>query len=162
MNNTKRKLELTAAIISTIVCGLFCFIFAITFLAFDSMQEMIKEMVQDQIPEGMNYDAFIKMVKTIIGLVLVMSIVNLVFAILLLPSPIKNGVIRKRLGISITYLIITGIMGLFLITSDFIISLLIWVPFGLELASVCMKHPEPDNNEDYSNDFNSNSDELDL
>lgn len=151
MNNTKRNLELSATIISTIVCSIGFILFSLTYLTL--LQSGNKSYIT--VPSGMTYNEYVNKLKPFLHLFLIVFGGNLIFSISLLPSPIKNGVMRNRLISSVFYLVFTGILGILFIFSYPYLSLLIWLPFGLELASVCLKHPtyeKSENTEDLNLD----------
>ena len=122
MNQTKRVFELLGSILAMIlgVILLFGSIYLIT-----------------QIAVGY-YDVHI-LIEISILFVLLFSIVFIIFTAILLPSPVKNGVYRNRLGLKITFLIITGLISLLeFLGGSLVYGLLFLLPFVFVLLSICL------------------------
>ena len=149
MNNTKRGLELAAAIITIIVSSI------MVLGAFVLLSNL--NTLEDQV-----HQAEIDILKGAIIFLLVISVVMIVFGTILCANPVKNGVYKPRVGISITLLVLLGLVAVLEIESPLYFAFFA-TPFGLLLASLCMKQPkteEKDNKEGISfqpQEFNLNN-----
>ena len=140
MNPTKRNLEKIAAIIS-IVLGALLTLGSLAILAACNDPEMLKDLLGvsggGQIPQDV-IDAL--KVSTII--VLLLSVAIIVLGSLLAKSPLKHGVIRKRLGLQIALAVLLGLTALFeLRGGSLIYAILFAAPLVLLIISMCQKHP---------------------
>ena len=126
MDKTKRGFELAGAII-ILVLGAFMILGSLMCLvSYDSFQAIFEEMY-----DFSSYDATLLagMMQGIFAFLLLYSIALVIFSALLLPSPIKNGQYRKRLGIKITFLILVGLFVLLTLDGGILFSLLVLAAF---------------------------------
>ncbi len=143
MDKTKRGFELAGAII-ILVLGAFMILGSLMCLvSYDSFQAIFEEMYDF----SSSYDAtlFAGMMQGIFAFLLLYSIALVIFSALLLPSPIKNGQYRKRLGIKITFLILVGLFVLLTLGGSILFSLLVLAAFVFVLLSACLKDKTNEN-----------------
>lgn len=142
MDKTKRGFELAGAII-ILVLGAFMILGSLMCLvSYDSFQAIFEEMY-----DFSSYDATLLagMMQGIFAFLLLYSIALVIFSALLLPSPIKNGQYRKRLGIKITFLILVGLFVLLTLGAGILFSLLVLAAFVFVLLSACLKDKTNEN-----------------
>ena len=142
MDKTKRGFELAGAII-ILVLGAFMILGSFMCLvSYDSFQAIFEEMY-----DFSSYDATLLagMMQGIFAFLLLYSIALVIFSALLLPSPIKNGQYRKRLGIKITFLILVGLFVLLTLDGGILFSLLVLAAFVFVLLSACLKDKTNEN-----------------
>lgn len=142
MDKTKRGFELAGAII-ILVLGAFMILGSLMCLvSYDSFQAIFEEMY-----DFSSYDATLLagMMQGIFAFLLLYSIALVIFSALLLPSPIKNGQYRKRLGIKITFLILVGLFVLLTLGGGILFSLLGLAAFVFVLLSACLKDKTNEN-----------------
>lgn len=141
MNKTKRNLELASAIVSIVLCSFWAFIFLICL----GSMSIVEEMLIQELQAAGEYDAAIiaatlEMVNMVFIVFLIIFVVMIIMGAFLAKSPMKNGVVSNRTGLAVTFLVFNGLIALFMLSSSPLVGLLFAVPFGLGLASVCMKH----------------------
>lgn len=140
MNQTKRKLESIAAVFS-IVLGAFLAIGSLAIIAACNNPEMLNEVLA---ASGLQISQDeIDYLKTVTIILMLFAIAIVVVGALLAKSPLKNGVIRKRLGLQIALAILVGIAALLeLMGGNLFWAVLFAVPLVLIIVSICQKHPE--------------------
>ena len=128
MNTTKRVLELIAAIFS-IVLG--------TILAIGSILLLVG-LNDIQYVEGAN------LLQVITIFILLGSAAIIIVASLLCPSPMKNGVMRKRFGLQIALSVLMGVVAILeLIGGSIVYFILFLAPLVLMIVSMCLKNENP-------------------
>lgn len=135
MNKVKRNLEIAAAIISIISASIMSLIIILAILALLGLLEGVT-VDKTGIFFGENTETIL-MIMLFIFLGIFITII--VLGSILCKTPIKYGVIQNRLGISITLLVLLGLMALNYISNGFIF-ILLSTAFGLLLASTILKH----------------------
>lgn len=138
MKNTKRILELVAAIISIVlgaILALGCFVLL---GSKDALKEslMAEGLKGDQLTLAMNY------MNVVLIILLLVSVAIVILGAILCKAPqvLPNGIVKERKGITNALSIILCILGGFEISGDILIAIIILVPAILLFVSSKMQN----------------------
>lgn len=138
MKNTKRILELVAAIISIVlgaILALGCFILL---GSKDALKEslMAEGLKGDQLTLAMNY------MNVVLIILLLVSVAIVILGAILCKAPqvLPNGIVKERKGVTNALSIILCVLGGFEISGDILIAIIILVPAILLFVSSKMQN----------------------
>ena len=138
MKNTKRILELVAAIISIVlgaILALGCFVLL---GSKDALKEslMAEGLKGDQLTLAMNY------MNVVLIILLLVSVAIVILGAILCKAPqvLPNGIVKERKGVTNALSIILCILGGFEISGDILIAIIILVPAILLFVSSKMQN----------------------
>ena len=138
MKNTKRILELVAAIISIVlgaILALGCFVLL---GSKDALKEslMAEGLKGDQLTLAMNY------MNVVLIILLLVSVAIVILGAILCKAPqvLPNGIVKERKGVTNALSIIIFILGGFEISGDILIAIIILVPAILLFVSSKMQN----------------------
>ena len=138
MKNTKRILELVAAIISIVlgaILALGCFILL---GSKDALKEslMAEGLKGDQLTLAMNY------MNVVLIILLLVSVAIVILGAILCKAPqvLPNGIVKERKGVANALSIILCVLGGFEISGDILIAIIILVPAILLIVSSKMQN----------------------
>lgn len=154
--NKKKKFQEAAAIISIVLSSIFTFIFLISFAAFDTAFEIVKEQVGSQLSAEE-----LAVLKNTTKVVMIMFIVYLIAIIVVsIFAEVKTVRQERSKGLFITILVLNAIPMLFSLTSSIFVALLFAVPVAFSIVVLCLKDPQPVEPIEYTNTNYVNNDEI--
>ena len=141
-SNTKRNLELISGIFGIVLGSIYTF-FSIIALA------MIEQMFGGVSGVGL--------VQAVMVMIMLVSIGIIIFGALLCPSPMKNGVLKGKMPLVITYIVLCSILAILFIISlaqvfnafILIMLILLLVTVGLAAGSLAMQYNFPSAQQPY-------------
>ncbi len=130
MNKGKRGLELASAIISIIMGGILAFGSLILLSSIEVYEEIL----------GVEFQGLEIILKISMVIVLAFALAIIILGAILCTSPIKNGQIKSRMGVSISLIVLLSLLMLMELSSSLFYAILFAIPCGLLIGSICMKH----------------------